>query len=129
MRNGAMIAAVVAGVACIAPSLANAICPHTSVKGMDGQCLGMNCPPSETAYMATIENRFSEKLYISYAFRRPDGSLLTAGLALKPGVTRLPLGFGRTPFTEDEAYDARLGRMRIVICDTDPDTMFKWRNQ
>ena len=53
------------------PMTAAAICPHTSVKGLDGKCLDGRCPPGSTAYMATIENSFPDQVYITYAFRRP----------------------------------------------------------
>ena len=120
---------VAAGIAVLVPLTAAAICPHTSVKGLDGKCLDGRCPPGSTAYMATIENTFPEPLYITYAFRRPDKAIITAGLTLKPGTARLPLGFGPAVLPPDEGYDVRLGRLRILECGSDPDIIYKWRKK
>ena len=111
------------------PMTAAAICPHTSVKGLDGKCLDGRCPPGSTAYMATIENSFPDQLYITYAFRRPDNAIITAGLALKPGVSRLPLGFGPNILPADEPHNRRLGRLRILECGVDPAIKYKWRRK
>lgn len=124
MRIAAMIA-VFAGF--LLPAAAMAICLHTSVKGLDGKCLDRNCPPGTTAYMVTIENSFPEQLYITYAFRRPDGAIIMAGMALQQGVSRLPLGMGNALLPTDEAYDKRLGRLRILECGVNPAVMYRWR--
>ena len=108
---------------------AAAICPETSVKGLDGICLDASCPPGVTAYMATIENRFPNQLYITYSFRRPDKALITAGLTLKPGISRMPLGFGPAQLPPSEEYDKRVGRLRILECGANPDIIYRWRKK
>jgi hypothetical protein len=113
----------------MAAGSASAICLHTSVKGLDGRCLDRRCPPGTTAYMATIENSFPEQLYITYAFRRPDGAIITAGLTLDQGVSRLPIGIGPVSLPVGEGYDKRLGRLRILECGIDPAIIFKWRRK
>jgi hypothetical protein len=121
---------VLATLGWLAPTVALANCPNTSVKSLDGQCLDARCPPGATAYMATIENTFpAEKLYITYAFRRPDNSVITAGLALKPGIQRLPLGFGRSVLSDAESVTERTGRLRILECGINPDIVYRWRKK
>ena len=119
----------IAALAVLAPSMALAFCPDTSVKKLEGICLDAKCPPGTTAYMATIENKFPNQLYITYAFRRPDKAVITAGLTLKPGTTRMPPGFGpsQIPSTEDE--ETRIGRLRILECGANPDIIYKWRRK
>ena len=106
-----------------------AICPETSVKSLDGLCLDARCAPGITAYMATIDNKFPNLLYIIYAFRRPDKALITAGLTLKPGVSRQPLGFGPSALPALEDREKRLGRLRILECGANPDIIFRWRKK
>jgi len=113
----------------LVPSKALAICPETSVKALDGVCLDAKCPPGMTAYMATIENKFPSLLYITYAFRRSDKALITAGLTLKPGVSRLPLGFGPAVLPISEEHDTRLGRLRILECGANPDIIYRCRKK
>lgn len=110
----------------IAPA-AMAICPETSVKRLDGICLDARCPPGAMAYMATIENKFPNVLYITYAFRRPDKAIITAGLTLKPGVSRMPLGFGPQGTLNVEDQETRMGRLRILECGANPDIIYRWR--
>lgn len=116
-------------IGCLAPAAALAICPETSVKGLVGICLDQKCPPGTTAYMATIENKFPKLLYITYAFRRPDKAIITAGLTLKPGTSRLPLGFGPSELPLSEAHESRLGRLRILECGANPDIIYRWRRK
>lgn len=119
----------VAGLALVFAPAAYAICPDTSVKKLEGICLDAVCPPGTTAYMATVENKFPHQLFITYAFRRPDKAIITAGLTLQPGVTRMPLGFGPAVIPKTESAERSMGRLRILECGTDPDIIYRWRKK
>ena len=120
---------ILGAIGCLAATGAWAICPDASVKKLAGICLDAVCPPGTTAYMATIENKFPRQLYITYAFRRPDKAIITAGLTLKPGTTRMPLGFGPAKIPSGESVEKTKGRLRILECGADPDIIFKWRKK
>ena len=109
------------------PAMAN--CPHTHVASVSASCIDRKCPPGMHAYWATIENRFPKKLYITYAFRSGvrNQSIIPGGLELQPNSSlRQPIGIGRTVLPK-EAHDARVGRLRILECGTDPKIRYKWR--
>ncbi len=125
--NWKSLAVVALGV--LMPAAALAICPDTSVTKLEGICLDARCPPGTTAYMATIENRFPNQLFITYAFRRPDQAIITAGLTLQPGTSRMPLGFGRAQMPIGENAEASMGRLRILECGANPDIIYKWRRK
>lgn len=125
--NWKCLAAAALGV--LAPSMAMAFCPDTSVTKLEGICLDAQCPPGTTAYMATIENKFPTQLYITYAFRRPDKAIITAGLTLRPGTSRMPLGFGPSDMPGAEDEETRIGRLRILECGANPDIIYKWRKK
>jgi hypothetical protein len=132
MRRRFVIAAM-AGVALAvfagAANAARGSCPHTTVQDVEGICLDGDCPPGIQSYWATIVNKFPHKLYITYVFRAGTRSvsMIPGGLELQPNsAISQPIGLGRNILPK-EKRGARIGRLRILECGTDPKIRFKWR--
>ncbi len=128
MRN-AIVFGVVAILYAATAMPAAAICPHTKVVSISASCMDEACPPGLQAYWATIVNKFPYKLYVTYAFRAGErlSQIIPGGLELKPNSeTRQAIGIGRA-ILPDEKQKARVGRLRILECGTDPQIRYKWR--